>query len=201
MGPRGDTQSKHGRSPAPIPGAPEPTELRGRAGEPSFVREAEAAAEARRRNSDQRAGAAAWITTRLATGAWALRRSQILVVGPPARPDVPHLDVPVDRDAPVEIVSPSPSLDKPSHVFAGGDAADWEEAAIEHANLAGLYLSAANPEAAARVIERALQAIAPHVEERPPLTAHLLAVEARIEAALGTASPRRRNALLDFRRR
>lgn len=200
MGPRGDTQSKQVRSPAPAPGAPEPTELRGRADEPSFAREAEAAAEARRRNSDQRAGAAAWITTRLATGGWALRRSQILVVSLPARPDVPRLDVPVDRAAAVEIVSPSPSLDKPSHVTRG-DAADWEEAAIEHANLAGLYLSAGNPEAAARVIERARQAIAPHADERPLLTAHLLAVEARIEAALGTASPRTRNPLLDFRRR
>ena len=201
MGFRGDTQSKRGRSPAPAPGAPEPTELRGRADEPSFAREAEAAAEARRRNSDQRAGAAAWITTRLATGDWALRRSQILVVSPSARPDMPRLDVPVDRDGAREIFSQFLSLDEPSHVFTPGDATDWEEAAIEHANLAGLYLSAGNPETAARVIERALQAIAPRGDERPPVTAYVLAVKARIEAALGTAGPLRRTLLLDLRRR
>ena len=138
MGSTGDMQSKQGRSLAPAPGAPEATELSGRADEPSFAREAEAAAaaEARRRNSDQRAGAAAWVTTRLATGDWALRRSQILVVSSPARPDMSRLDVPVDRDAAREIVSPSPSLDKPLPVFTRDDATAWEKAATEHANLA-----------------------------------------------------------------
>ncbi len=221
MGPRGDTQSQRGWSAAPAPDAPEPTELGEASRRTIFAGEAEAAAEARRRNSDQCAGAAGWITTRLATGDWALRRSQILVVSSPVRPDLSRLDAAVDRYTAVvrriaaenhvrdwtvrrcfqemlkfldvcfaaeATVSPSPNVDKAWHsflVFTRDCAAYWEEAATEHAKLAGMYVSAGNPEAAAPVIERALRAIARGVGERPPRTAQMLTVQAQREPELG----------------
>lgn len=166
MGSRGDTQSKQGRSAVPGPDAAEPTEVGKASRRTVFTGEAEAAAEARRRNGDRCAGAAAWITIRLATGDWVLKRSRMLVVSSPARPGVSG--------------RPSPEVDTAQHPSLESSrdyAAAWGEAAIEHARLAGLYLRAGNPEAAAPVIERALLAIARDAEK----------------AAADGADPRRRS--------
>ena len=200
MGPRGDTQSRHDQSAAPAPSALELPEPGRPAGEAAFAREAQAAAEARRRNSDQCAGAAAWVTYRLATGDWTLRRSRVLVVSSPVRPVGSGLDAAFDRftaavppraaENPVreraarrcfqkvleildacsgakETVSTSPGVDNARHpcVSTRDCAPSWEEPAIEHAKLAGLYLRAGNPEAAGLVIARALGAVARDVEK------------------------------------
>ena len=265
MGPRGDTQSKQGRSAALAPDAPEPTERGEASWRTVFAVEAEAAAEAHRRNIDQCTGVAAWTTTRLATGDWSVRRSRVLIVSSLLRPHVSRPDADADRYAAVvhriaaanpareqtarqwlqEILrflavcsaaagtgSPSPQVDHAWHaflLFARDHAAAWVEAAIEHAHLAGMYVSAGNPEAAAPVIERALQAIAPDANERPPVTAPMLTApsaggrgvwgrregrgaRARGEADTHAASRReyssrararlaKIDALLDFRRR
>jgi len=70
-------------------------------------------------------------------------------------------------------------------IRATGDQGDWETTALEHANLAGLYLYADDLTRAEGAINRAWTVVKGHREKPPILVAHVLTLMSMMEAELG----------------